>query len=97
MLIRNKQLANKGMFYVGQDGAIGAELVYSIPAAGKMVIEHTEVHDSMSGKGLGKELVETAVSFARSHNMKITPLCPFAKSLFDKMPEWADVLATHAG
>ncbi|MBS1599176.1 MAG: N-acetyltransferase [Bacteroidetes bacterium] len=92
MLIQHKQIGKKGIFYVGQDGAIEAELVYSIPSEGKMIIEHTEVDDSLAGKGVGKELVETAVNYARSHNIKIIPMCVFAKSLFDKIKEWNDVL-----
>ena len=92
MLIQNKLVGKKGIFFVGQDGVIEAELAYSIPSEGKMIIEHTEVGDSLAGKGVGKELVETAVEYARTHNMKIVPLCPFAKSLFDKIEEWGDVL-----
>ena len=92
MVIQHKQLQGKGMFYVGQDGAILAEMVYSM-APNKMIIEHTEVDESLEGKGVGKQLVHTAVEYARTHNIKIVPLCPFAKSLLDKMPEWHDVLA----
>jgi predicted GNAT family acetyltransferase len=92
MVIQHKQLQNKGMFYVGQDGAILAEMVYST-APNKMIIEHTEVDDSLAGKGVGKQLVETAVEYARSHNIRIVPLCPFAKSVFEKVKEWQDVLA----
>jgi predicted GNAT family acetyltransferase len=92
MVIQHKQLQEKGMFYVGQDGAILAEMVYSM-APNKMIIEHTEVDDSLAGKGVGKQLVFTAVEYARSHNIKIVPLCPFAKSVFEKVKEWQDVLA----
>ncbi len=92
MLIQHKQVGGKGLFFVGQDGAIAAELVYSIPSEGKMIIEHTEVDDSLKGKNVGKDLVETAVNYARTHNMKIIPLCPFAKSLFKRIDEWKDVL-----
>jgi uncharacterized protein len=93
MLIQHKLIGSKGMFYVGQDGAILAELVYSKPAADKMIIEHTEVDDSLGGKGVGLQLVHTAVDYARTHQMKIIPLCPFAKSVFDKKAEFRDVLA----
>ena len=93
MLIQNKQVGGKGMFYVGQDGAILAEMVYSMPSPNKMIIEHTEVDDSLGGKGVGLQLLNTAVEYARTHNVKIVPLCPFAKSMFDKKPELRDVLA----
>ena len=93
MLIQHKQIGGKGMFYAGRDGAILAELVYNKPSENKMIIEHTEVDDSLSGKGVGLQLVTTAVEYARTHQMKIIPLCPFAKSVFDKRPDFADVLA----
>ena len=92
MLIQHKQVGKKGMFYVGQDGAILAEMVYTMPSEDKMIIEHTEVDDSLGGKGVGLELLNTAVQYARSKNIKIIPLCPFAKSVFDKKPELGDVL-----
>jgi predicted GNAT family acetyltransferase len=57
-----------------------------------MIIEHTEVDDSLAGKGVGMDLLNTAVEYARSKRIKIIPLCPFAKSVFDKKPELHDVL-----
>jgi len=92
MLIHHKLVGTKGMFYVGQDGGILAEMVYTMPSADKMIIEHTEVDDSLGGKGVGIKLLNTAVEYARSKNIKIIPLCPFAKSVFDKKPELRDVL-----
>jgi uncharacterized protein len=92
MLIQHKKVGTKGMFYVGDAGAILAEMVYTMPSPDKMIIEHTEVDDSLSGKGVGMQLLETAVDYARTHNIKIIPLCPFAKSVFDKRPEIRDVL-----
>ena len=92
MLIQNKQVGNKGLFYVCQDGAILAELVYNVPSPEKMVIEHTEVDESLKGKNVGYELVETAVNYARTHHMKIVPLCPFARALINRTKEWHDVL-----
>jgi predicted GNAT family acetyltransferase len=92
MLIQNKKVGNKGMFYVGQDGAILAEMVYTMPSPDKMIIEHTEVDESLEGKGVGKQLVRTAVEYARTNNVKIIPLCPFAKSVLERVKEWQDVL-----
>ena len=94
MLIQNKKVGTKGMFYVGNDeGSIVAELVYTMPSPNKMIIEHTEVSDELKGQNAGYQLVKTAVEYARLHDIKIIPLCPFAKSVFDKKPEFRDVLA----
>jgi uncharacterized protein len=92
MLIQNKKTGNKGMFFVENDGNILAELVYSMPSPQKMIIEHTEVNDELKGQNVGYQLVQTAVEYARIHNIKIVPLCPFAHSVFRKKPEFADVL-----
>jgi len=92
MIILNKLVGKKGMFYVEIDGNILAEMVYSMPAPNKMVIEHTEVSDELKGKSVGYQMVKTAVDYARQNNIKIVPLCPFAKSVFDRKEELRDVL-----
>jgi len=46
----------------------------------------------LSGKGVGKQLVENAVLYARNHGIKIVALCPFAKGVLDIVPAWQDVL-----
>jgi predicted GNAT family acetyltransferase len=95
MLIQHKQVGNKGMFFVpGEEGELLAEMVYSMSSNEKMIIEHTEVSDELKGQNIGYQLVVTAVEYARTHNIKILPLCPFAHSVFKKKPEFADVLYT---
>jgi len=37
-------------------------------------------------------LVKAAVDFAKEAHYKILPLCPYAKSVFDKTPEYSEVL-----
>lgn len=97
MLIKNKKVGTKGMFYVNnEEGAIIAEMVYTMPSADKMIIEHTEVSDELKGQNAGYQLVHTAVEYARRNNIKIIPLCPFAKSVFDKKPEFHDVLISYS-
>ena len=80
------------MFFVELDGEIAAEMVYSMPSEDKMIIEHTEVDDVLRGKDVGYELVHAGVEYARQRGLKIIPLCPFAKKVFDKKPDWRDVL-----
>ena len=92
MVIKNKKVGTKGMFYVNNDEKIVAEMVYTMPSPDKMIIEHTEVDDALRGKNVGMQLVNTAVEYARANNIKIIPLCPFAKSVFDRKPELHDVL-----
>jgi uncharacterized protein len=92
MLIQHKKAGTKGMFFVEQDGNILAEMVYTQPAADKMIIEHTEVSDLLRGQKVGNQLVDSAVDYARKQGIRIIPLCPFANALFKKTPAYKDVL-----
>jgi predicted GNAT family acetyltransferase len=92
MVIQNKQEGSKGMFFVENEGEIQAELIYSMPSTNKMIIEHTEVGEALRGQNVGFKLVNAAVEYARHYNLKISVLCPFAKKVFDKRPDFADVL-----
>ena len=93
MLIQQKQDGTKGSFYVEENGVILAEMTYSMTGTTLMIIDHTEVSDELRGKNVGYQLVHTAVEDARTNHIKILPLCPFAKSVFDKKgAAFADVL-----
>jgi len=94
MIIQHKQVGSKGMFFVpGEEGELLAEMVYSMSSNEKMIIEHTEVSDELKGQNMGYQLVHTVVEYARTHGIKITPLCPFVYSVFKKRADFADVLA----
>jgi len=89
MEILQKDDGKKGVFYIENNLA---EMTYVWAGSGKIIIDHTDVHASLKGQGVGKQLVEKAVEFARQQSIKIFPLCPFAKSVFDKSEEFKDVL-----
>jgi uncharacterized protein len=92
MEIQQQDNDTKGSFYIEQDGNKLAEMTYVWVGTQKIIIDHTEVSDALAGKGAGKQLVAAAVSFAREKGIKIMPLCPFAKSVFDKTPAYNDLL-----
>ena len=93
MLIQHQQQSHKGSFYVEENGNRLAEMIYNMSGSELMIIEHTEVADELRGKNVGYQLVHTAVEYARTNHLKILPLCPFAKSVFDKKhAEFGDVL-----
>ncbi|MBC8034643.1 MAG: N-acetyltransferase [Chitinophagaceae bacterium] len=92
MNIQHKETEGKGMFFLESEEGVLAEMTYTVPAPGKMIIAHTEVDDSLQGKGVGVHLLETLVEYARANNIKVKPLCTFAKATFDRKPELQDVL-----
>jgi uncharacterized protein len=93
MQINHREIGSKGIFYIEENGEKLAEMTYSKAGESIIIIDHTEVSDTLKGKGVGKQLVQAAVDRAREHHIKIMPLCPFAKAIFDRTPEFNDVLS----
>ncbi|MGN8226912.1 GNAT family N-acetyltransferase [Gracilimonas sp. BCB1] len=91
MQIHHDTAETKGSFYIEREGKRVAEMTYSKAGPERIIIDHTEVSDETRGEGLGKKLVYQAVEFARENDLKILPLCPFARSVFSKNPEIRDV------
>lgn len=92
MEIIHENTERKGVFIAKEGDRKAGEMTYSQAGPDKIIIDHTEVNPEFKGKGVGKELVYAAVAYAREHNLKIMPLCPFAKATFDKNKELQDVL-----
>jgi predicted GNAT family acetyltransferase len=92
MIVQHKQREQRGMFYVQVDGEILARMTYVQSDPGTMIIEHTEVDEELRHENVGYQMVHTAVQYARNHQQKIVPQCPFVKAVFDKKPEYKDVL-----
>ena len=92
-IVRREDAAHpgKGAWVIERDGTRLAEMTYSM-AGDKAIIDHTDVSDALRGTGTGGKLVAAAVEWARANGKKILPLCPFAKSVFDKTPAYRDVL-----
>jgi len=82
----------KGFFHIDVNGKTEAKMTFVFAGPDKIIIDHTEVNEGNNGKGYGKKMVAKAVEYAREKNIKIIPLCPFAKKVFDKTPEFRDVL-----
>ncbi len=83
---------SKGFFKATEDGKEAGRMTYSWAGENRFIIDHTEVNPEFSGRGVGQKMVEAALNYARANNLKILPLCPFAKAQFDRHPEWHDVL-----
>jgi predicted GNAT family acetyltransferase len=82
----------KGYFHAMENNTEAGRMYYTWAGPDKLIIDHTEVDPKFSGKGIGKKLLMEVIKMAREKKVKIMPLCPFAKSVFDKTPEIQDVL-----
>ena len=50
---------------------------------------HTEVPESLRGRGLANQLARAALDYAHFNQLKVVPICPFIKLYLQKHPEAA--------
>lgn len=92
MQLKHEVDGHKGAYYWDDDGKRLGESTYTMAGPEKLIIDHTEVDDSLRGTGKAAALVQAIVDHARENGLKILPLCPFARVMFQKKgEEWADV------
>ena len=82
----------KGHFHITVNNQTEAKMTFVFAGEHKIIINHTKEKPCSNGKGYRKKLVEKAVKKKKKKGITILPLCPFAKSVFDKIPELRDVL-----
>ena len=82
-----KQLPNgQQAFTIEADGTKLGEMVMSI-AGDTMTVYHTEVAPEAEGRGLAKILLNSMVTYAREHTLKVLPLCVFVQAQFKRHPD----------
>lgn len=84
------QLVSNGRFELERDGQV-AFLEYNL--TGKVLqLIHTEVPETLRGKGMASELAESAFQWAREHQVKVDVICPSVASYLKKHPEYSDLV-----
>jgi len=79
-------------FVLHVDGERLGSLDYTRPESGVMRIEYVEVAPELRGSGLGRQLVQAAVEWARAENMKIVPICGYARAVIARDPAMSKLL-----
>lgn len=92
MKIKKDFNGKKGSFFIENGGKKIAEITFVMAGSNKMIIDHTEVGDKLRGQGVGRKLLNELITYVRDEQIKVLPLCPYAKSQFDKDPSIRDVL-----
>lgn len=82
----------RGAFFLERDGKRVAELTYSRMNDEKVIIDHTEVDPALGGQGVGRQLLDAAVEWARETDTRFKVVCPFARAQFARDPSIRDVL-----
>lgn len=79
-----------GRFEIEKNGAV-AYLEYSL-SPGVLELIHTDVPKELRHMGLATSLAETALQYARQHNLKVDIICPTVRLYISKHPEYSDVV-----
>ncbi|MBL0942696.1 MAG: N-acetyltransferase [Hydrogenophaga sp.] len=90
--IQHEEPGPTGAFFYEHGGERLAEMTYSRTNASLIIIDHTGVDERLKGQGVGRELLDALVAWARETQTRVIALCPFAKAQFDKDPSIRDVL-----
>lgn len=91
MEIQHYDDGKKGHFKAVEGDVQAGMMTYVWAGDSKIIIDHTEGNPDF--KGVGIKLLNYAVDYVRANNLKVIPLCPFAKKMFDRTEEIRDVLA----
>jgi predicted GNAT family acetyltransferase len=83
--------AGRGAFFIDNAGERVAEMDIMVKDS-TLTVFHTEVADSLKGTGTASALLSKMVDYARGHNLKVIPLCPYVLAQFKRRPDqYADV------
>ncbi len=88
---------NQGAFVIMEGEEQLGEMVLSISGP-ELTVYHTEVSPKAEGRGLAKVLLNAMVAYARAHQLKVVPLCPFVHAQFKRHPqEFEDIWVKAEG
>lgn len=91
--IAHKEVGHRGAFFYLRDGRSLAQMTYSRTGEALVIIDHTEVDDSLKGQGVARRLLDALVAWARETHTRVMATCPYASAQFARDPSIRDVLA----
>ncbi len=93
MRIQHEESDIRGRHFINDEqGNMLAELTYAVQHPDTMVVDHTEVKESLRDQKIGHELIEAVVEHARAKGRHIIPVCPFAHSIMTRDGNYQDVV-----
>lgn len=92
-MIKHEETGNRGAFYFERDGERLASMTYSRTTPALVIIDHTEVSEVLKGQGMGRQLLDALVAWARQTGTRLMATCPYALAQFKKDASLSDVIA----
>jgi predicted GNAT family acetyltransferase len=73
----------------------GTPLLQYVKRGRAVHLVHTEVPETMEGRGYGAALAKAALDAARAEGLQVVPTCPFVRTYIRRHPEYADLVAAE--
>jgi predicted GNAT family acetyltransferase len=67
------------------------EITFVRVGADKLIIDYTAVAPGFRNRHIGLTLVRNVVNMARVQHRRVVALCPFARAMFNRFPEFDDI------
>ncbi len=80
------------IFYIGESPKESLARVEFRIVENILSIDYVEVSWELRGQGIGKELIDYTVEYARKNHLKIVPICSYARYQLEIHLEYHDVL-----
>jgi hypothetical protein len=87
---RPPQKVTTGRFEIERNGEV-AHLDYTL-SGNILELSHTEIPEKLRHMGLASSLAETALQWAREHDLKVDIVCPNVQRFVTKHPEYSDLV-----
>ena len=84
--IDREELNGVHEFVLRIDGERLGFLEFTRPEVGLMRIEYVEVSPELRGTGLGRQLVAKAIEFAKETELRVVPICSYARAVIERDP-----------
>jgi len=59
---------------------------------GAIALNHTEVPESLQGKGIANKIVSQALNYIKENGFKVIPNCSFVAAYIQRHPEWKSLV-----
>jgi predicted GNAT family acetyltransferase len=79
-------------FYIGDNEEAPLAKINFLDNGTNIIIDHTFVSEELRGQNIGRLLLHKVVDLARQNNKKIIPHCSYVKAVFEKTPDYEDIV-----
>jgi uncharacterized protein len=84
----------RSRYEVSADGRVVGFSAYHLIAEGVLALPHVEVESAFEGRGVASELMRESLERIRAKELRVVPICPFARAFIERNPGYADLVHT---